>query len=353
MKRNFFEILILVFAVLSWSCTSQTDERQLSTDDLEGNWYYIDREDTTYTELYFFRGMFAYNTSINNEGGFGGIDGLYEYSIDNDSLFYSYCCNSDKHDMRFLFKINWINDNSVELLNNKNHYQMHPLKGQISLVNYLIFSNKSEYLIDSAAFERGLQTLKDSGLYIPPNPIDDQEQVDSIVTFDDPESDRIDSVNLYSSFPEQLKKYIDNNLHDWHLPRLSQYYEGWENFYEEIRLPFYCSGDFNGDKIKDYACLLVSNEEDEKLGMFVFFKQVDGGINKSLLVKSTSLKKYQGIIPVGLFIEEQGKPIDLPFEESTLMLEYDGLVYDVFETSNKLFYYDSKSEKFSEYALSD
>ena len=159
----------------------------------------------------------------------------------------------------------------------------------------------------------------------------------------------LDSAKLYATFPEELKLYIKMNLPDWFLPSLSNYYEGWYNFYNELRLPFFASGDLNGDKVNDYATLLI---KDNKIYLYVFLLENDNIVAHKKLHES-SLSKYKDIIPIGLFIEEKGVNLNLAFEEEELFLEYDALVYSIFETSSKLYYFHPPTRTFKEYVFTD
>jgi len=159
----------------------------------------------------------------------------------------------------------------------------------------------------------------------------------------------LDSAKLYSAFPDELKVYININLSVLSLPSLANYYDGWYNFYDELSLPFFASGDLNGDKINDYATLLI---KDNKIYLYVFLLENDKIVTHKKLNES-SLSKYNNIIPIGLFIEERGVNLNLAFEEKELYLEYDALVYSIFETSSKLYYYNAPTRTFKEYAFTD
>ena len=63
------------------SCVSTSSDE--STNNIEGNWFYIDKSDTSYNELYFTENLYFYNLSSSNVGT------VLNYEIVNDSLFVS------------------------------------------------------------------------------------------------------------------------------------------------------------------------------------------------------------------------------------------------------------------------
>ena len=79
MRILIFMSAVVFLFILSCETTS-SDE---STNDIKGNWFYIDKSDTSYNELYFTENLHFYNLSSSDVGT------VLNYEIVNDSLFIS------------------------------------------------------------------------------------------------------------------------------------------------------------------------------------------------------------------------------------------------------------------------
>lgn len=168
------------------------------------------------------------------------------------------------------------------------------------------------------------------------------------------EDSKVDTTKLLSEIPEDFALYVKKNHSNLKFPHFSNYYRGWENFYDKIRNPYFVSGDFNGDGLTDFASLLTSSDGKE-LYLYVFLK-IENNIYNEIKLKSRTLTGYkdQSIIPVGLFVEKRGSKISLLEEEnSEILMNFDGIVYSIFETASKLYYYDREKKKFNEYVAGD
>ncbi len=106
-------------------------------------------------------------------------------------------------------------------------------------------------------------------------------------------------INIRKNLTCLLNEYCDS-LSKYNLPENNFFDESWKD-YSESQYPYFCETDFNGDKISDYAIILVSKNKKE------LFVCVILSIKKSY--KFLLLKKFKmndNYIPIVLDIEKKG-----------------------------------------------
>lgn len=87
----------------------------------------------------------------------------------------------------------------------------------------------------------------------------------------------------------------------WRFPNEDDYMYDWEQFRDEVPVPFFIKSDFNGDGLKDEAWILISIDM-SKWGLFVFLRSKS---NMSKVVKLLEEKtfEYDVYYPYHVFIE--------------------------------------------------
>jgi hypothetical protein len=103
-----------------------------------------------------------------------------------------------------------------------------------------------------------------------------------------------------NDIPDILINYIDNEMEGFKIPDTSDFFANWNEFVKNDDLPFFCSTDFNGDEIIDYACILTTVDE---YSVYIFLSQ--GESFKHYLIESGKISNTR--INLLLSIEEKGE----------------------------------------------
>lgn len=154
-----------------------------------------------------------------------------------------------------------------------------------------------------------------------------------------------DTLKLIREIPKELITLMNNQ--DIQFPFLSKYYPGWYNFYDEIKLPYYDFGDFNGDNRRDYC---IIGEKSNKFFLFYFLQKENGNYDLHQYQEvDVSYMDDKEVIPVGLAtIKNIDNILNLNLKTSVSL---DAVEYNIFETSSFIIYWNGFS--FQEIILSD
>ncbi|WP_282035481.1 hypothetical protein [Saccharicrinis aurantiacus] len=98
------------------------------------------------------------------------------------------------------------------------------------------------------------------------------------------------------NIPDSLVHYINKELPKYKIPSCLDYMKGWESFQDDdTQLPFFCTSDYNGDNLLDFAVLL--KDSSDELFLYVFLQQANGYeivlIDK---IQNYNSKKFQIVI---------------------------------------------------------
>ena len=169
--HNYLKLLICLFFITTFdSCeVNNTNKDNL----INGNWFYIDRSDSSYNELYFNLELFFYNSSQT------GISRVYHYVIRNDSIL---IVNGTK----LLFKVENIKD-TVALVTREDGEIIHLEKLTLkeSPFKVLIIPDEERIRIQKGRIFRGTKTLIKRGLF---KDVEDEMNMDSIIYIPVPEN---------------------------------------------------------------------------------------------------------------------------------------------------------------------
>jgi hypothetical protein len=99
-----------------------------------------------------------------------------------------------------------------------------------------------------------------------PNPI--TRQGSSIQKQEEPKINRANYVFDNSVIPEDLISYVKAMNSNLRLPTTSDYDDYFFTGYYEDKLPYFCTGEFNNDSIKDFALILIKDTTDQLIYSF-------------------------------------------------------------------------------------
>jgi hypothetical protein len=143
----------------------------------------------------------------------------------------------------------------------------------------------------------------------------------------------------------------------WRFPNVRDYTGDWKIGKKDGKLPFNTSGDFNNDKVRDEAWILIPTNG-TGAGLFVFLGQP----NKTFRIVQLDYFEggkaqniYVDMIPKGEYETACGKGFwnCAAVEPSKLSLKFQAISYGTFESSASIFYWDVLSKTFRNVATSD
>ena len=139
--------------------------------------------------------------------------------------------------------------------------------------------------------------------------------------------------------PYNLIEFVSQSLPKMQIPTAENYLKGWESFSNESDLPFYCSGDFNGDNLIDY-CLLVIKDS-TIINLYSFLNQNNG----FQIVLIDSLRYLPKGIDIIVTTEPKGEWESI---EETISIPFDGITVSQIEESLTWSYY-YKNDRFERF----
>ena len=146
--------LLFSFILLFSGCRVSPNERVIN---IKGKWFYVDKMDTSYNELYFKNNLHFYNRNLL------GVGPIFNYVIVGDSLFISR--DGFKEHSTFLLKIiTEINGNLLITYNNNDTIILEPLQLQTGVFYDLHIGDKSKQELIRDRMNRGSNVLLKRGL---------------------------------------------------------------------------------------------------------------------------------------------------------------------------------------------
>lgn len=142
----------------------------------------------------------------------------------------------------------------------------------------------------------------------------------------------------------------------YRLPIESDYIDEWQAFRKELPEPFVARADFNSDGLLDEAWLLPRLSGG--FGLFAFMGSAEGAPGVARLAGATELKvqgwgievvtpgRYQTACGKGYWDCEAGEP-------EVLVLTAPAVSFAKFESSNSIFWWNSKAGRFTRTRISD
>lgn len=143
----------------------------------------------------------------------------------------------------------------------------------------------------------------------------------------------------------------------WRFPTPKDHQGDWNNRRKDGTQPFKTQGDFNNDKVRDEAWILISTDG-TGAGLFVFLGQpnrtfrtvqldyLEGARAQNLYVNVASRGEYQTVCGKGVGNCAAGEP-------SKLNLKFQAISYGTFESSELIYYWDVQRKAFRSVAISD
>jgi hypothetical protein len=145
----------------------------------------------------------------------------------------------------------------------------------------------------------------------------------------------------------------------WRFPSAKDYQGDWKIRRKDGTRPFKALGDFNNDKVRDEAWILIPTGGTAGAGLFVFL----GHPNKTFRIvqldylegaKAQSL--YVELAPKGEYETACGKGYwncAASGEPAKLNLKFQAISYGTFESSETIYYWDVQAKTFRNAAISD
>ncbi|MCW3785758.1 hypothetical protein [Plebeiibacterium sediminum] len=147
--------------------------------------------------------------------------------------------------------------------------------------------------------------------------------------------------NIFSqNIPDHIIHFIEEKLPQLSKVSIDEYVAYWNDFMEEEgQLPYYCSGDFNGDNNKDYAILLTDSVK--QLYLYSFLKNE----NSYKVILIDKLASQNEMIQIVVHIEPKGVWESIVDE---INVSKEGVTIDLLDESLSWSYYfeDDKFIKF-------
>lgn len=149
-----------------------------------------------------------------------------------------------------------------------------------------------------------------------------------------------------SEIPSKLIKYVHENMDSLHIPNEDEY--NMEYFAGSGRLvsPYYCSGYFDNDSIKDYAIVLVK----DSTAHFVFsFHSKQDSFKVFQLCESPFLVEYGEDKAYAIYDLKTETERSLEAIDTTYQINTDGItITDICESRTKVFVFDSLNCSYNE-----
>jgi len=130
--------------------------------------------------------------------------------------------------------------------------------------------------------------------------------------------------------PGKIQEFVKDKLPEMQIPTTGDYIKGWESFIVVNNLPYYCSGDYNGDGFKDHCLLLI---KDSAQFFLYAFLTADESYKTILIDKIGRLTKE---IEIVISTEPKG---DWENVNETVPVAFDGITVNLIEESNTWSYY--------------
>jgi hypothetical protein len=165
------------------------------------------------------------------------------------------------------------------------------------------------------------------------------------------------SVIMFSVFSCPVFGHMLQAPSGWRFPTPTDYRGDWSNRRKDGTRPFTTQGDFNDDKVRDEAWILIPTGG-TGAGLFVFLGQPNKtfrtvqldyleGVNaRNLYVNVAARGEYQTAGGKGYGNCAAGEP-------STLNLKFQAIAYGTFESSGLIYYWDVQRKSFGSVAISD
>ena len=144
----------------------------------------------------------------------------------------------------------------------------------------------------------------------------------------------------------------------WRFPTAKDYQGDWKSRRKDATRPFKTQGDFNDDKIRDEAWILIPKGETTGAGLFVFLGQpnktfrivqldyLEGRKAQNLYVNAASKGEYETACG-------KGYRNCAPSEPAKLSLTFQAISYGTSESSETIYYWDGQRKTFRNVAISD
>ena len=125
---------------------------------IEGEWFYVDKKDSSYNELYFNQSLHFYNLNS------AGVGPIFNYEIVRDSLFISRD-NFKRHRVFLLKFISKVEDNLLIINSNSDTIKLEPLRLQGGVFYDLHTGNRAREALTKGRLTRGSNTLMKRKLF--------------------------------------------------------------------------------------------------------------------------------------------------------------------------------------------
>lgn len=152
-------------------------------------------------------------------------------------------------------------------------------------------------------------------------------------------SNKSDSPTKIGEIPNSLVEFVKKSLPKMKIPTVDNYLKDWESFSNESDIPYYCKGDFNGDKLIDYCLLMI--KDSTKINLYSFLNQN----NSFQIVLIDSIRYLTKGIDIIVTMEPKGEWESI---EETFSVPFDGIHIDLIEESISWSYY-LKKERFERF----
>jgi len=139
--------------------------------------------------------------------------------------------------------------------------------------------------------------------------------------------------------PDKLLEFVRDQLPEMQVPTTGDYIEGWESFIVGTNLPYYCSGDYNGDSLKDHCLLFI--KDSTQLFLYAFLTTDES--YKTILIDKIKCPTKE--VEIVLTTEPKG---DWESAEETVSVAFDGITLNLIEESNAWSYY-WKNDRFVQF----
>lgn len=144
----------------------------------------------------------------------------------------------------------------------------------------------------------------------------------------------------------------------WKFPSAKDYQGDWKTRRQEGSRPFKTEGDFNNDKVRDEAWILIPTGGTTAAGLFVFLGQKDKTfrvVQLDYLEGAKAQNLYVGLMLKGEYETACGKGYwkCAAGEPAKLNLKFQALSYGTFESSELIYYWDVQRKTFRNVAISD
>ena len=138
----------------------------------------------------------------------------------------------------------------------------------------------------------------------------------------------------------------------WRFPDRCDVKRQWKTYVVRKKtVPYRIAADFNGDRLRDEAWILISTERNDRLGLFVFFG-TQRGLGEGMLVEESGIEAqamHVRLLKPGLYRTACSYGYwDCSEEEpERLRLRNAGIVYAMIGESTAVTYWSAKRRKFS------